>query len=101
MSGLCTGCPAAARKTDPENEIIRRFGVESIVQVPGPAGTAFRADVHGIHAGPVSKHSRWLMVEIGYSVLPVCALLYRPMRVRTPPQLDAYINQLLVHSGAS
>ena len=78
------------------DHIEQSFGLDSIHPVTGPAGTAFMVDVHGIHAGPIPTRKRRLMLAIGYSILPVFALLYEPMAVEPRPPVDKYINRLFV-----
>ena len=78
-------------------ELERRYGREAIVALTGPRGTSFIADTYGIHAGPVPLSRPRLMLEIGYSILPVYSLSYRPQRIAQAYGLNRYVNRLLVH----
>jgi hypothetical protein len=78
-------------------ELERRYGREAIVALTGPPGTSFIADTYGIHAGPVPLSRPRLMLEIGYSILPVYSLSYRPQRIAQAYGLNRYVNRLLVH----
>jgi hypothetical protein len=77
-------------------ELERRYGREAIVALTGPRGTSFIADTYGIHAGPVPLSRPRLMLEIGYSILPVYSLSYRPRRIAQAHGLNRYVNRLLV-----
>lgn len=78
------------------DDVERRYGRAAVVAITGPAGTSFVADTWGVHAGPVPSAKRRLMLEIGYSVLPVYALRYVPQRLPTRPAVDPYVNRLLI-----
>jgi hypothetical protein len=53
-------------------------------------------DMYGIHAGPIPTTSARLMLEVGYTILPVFALNYRPARMNPRPDVNRYINRLIV-----
>ena len=76
--------------------IERTFGLDSICPITGPAGTAFMVDVNGIYAGPIPIQRPRLMLKVGYSILPVFAMLYEPMAIEPRPAVDKYINRLFV-----
>lgn len=78
-------------------ELERRYGRDAIVSVTGPRGTSFVADTYGIHAGPVPLRRSRLMLEVGYSILPIFALRYRPQRIDRGHDLHPYVNRLLLH----
>ena len=84
-----------ARSID-EGFIKRTYGNNSIQTVLGRSGTTFIADTHGIHAGPVPTDEPRLMLEIGYSILPIFAFQYTPALIRTAPRVDGYINRLIL-----
>jgi hypothetical protein len=77
--------------------IDRTFGLDNIRPVTGPAGTAFMVDVNGIHAGPIPTRRPRLMLTVGYTILPVFAMLYKkPLTINSTPAVDKYINRLFV-----
>jgi hypothetical protein len=93
-SNRTTGTFRAARFADAAVE--RDYGREAIVAITGPRGTSFVADTYGIHAGPIPTAKPRLMLEVGYSVLPVFAIRYQPVALRPRPPVDAYVNRLLL-----
>ena len=78
------------------DDVKRTFGEDRIRPVTGPAGTAFMVDVNGVHAGPVPTSRPRLMLTVGYSLLPVFAMLYEPMSIEPRPSVEKYINRLFV-----
>jgi len=78
------------------DELGRDYGAENIQEIVGPAGTAFMADTYGIHKGTVPLAGPRLMLEAGFSILPIFALRYRPLDIRPRPVLDRYVNRLLL-----
>jgi hypothetical protein len=87
----------AARFSDAE--IAHKYG-DRAVTIQGPSGAMFMADTSGIHKGAPAIDAPRLMLEVGYTLLPVFALDYRPAPL-TPsrPDLDRYINRLIVQPG--
>jgi hypothetical protein len=80
-----------------ENGYVEKtFGRERITTIVGPAGTAFMGDMHGVHAGPIPSDTPRLMLEVGYTMLPVFALRYQPTSISPRPDIDRYINRLIV-----
>ena len=79
-----------------EQEITLNYGANALVAITGRAGTNFVMNGYGIHAGPLPAARLRLMLEIGYSVLPSFVLDYRPIRLDPRPNVDAYINRLLL-----
>ena len=77
-------------------DLERRYGSDAVIAVTGPRGTAFVADTYGIHAGPVPISRPRLLLEVGYSILPVFALQYRPRPIDHGQMLDPYVNRLLL-----
>lgn len=80
-----------------EAELERRYGRGAIIAITGGRGTSFIADTFGIHAGPVPLARPRLILEVGYSILPVFALDYRPRRIAGAEGLDPYVNRLLLN----
>jgi Phytanoyl-CoA dioxygenase (PhyH) len=80
-----------------ESDIVRRFGAQSVMSVVGPRGTMFVADTAGIHKGAVPSARPRLLLEVGYSILPVFAFDYQPERMDLPsPPRDRYVNRLIL-----
>lgn len=78
-----------------------RYGSENLASVTGPAGTAFIADTHGIHAGAVPTRQARLILQAQYSLLPVYALHYEPVVLAdAPAAADPYVNRLLYQVAA-
>jgi hypothetical protein len=76
----------------------KRFGRNAIQTITGPAGTSFVADTYGVHRGAVPSLKPRLILQAGYSLLPIFAFLYRPILVEWRPPVDAYVNRLLLAS---
>lgn len=81
-------------------EIERRYGRDAVWTITGPRGTAFIADTYGIHRGAVPLARPRLILQVQYSLLPVFALLYRPVAAEPRPGLDPYVNRLLLSTPA-
>jgi Phytanoyl-CoA dioxygenase (PhyH) len=77
-------------------EIRRRFGDDAATAVIGPRGTAFLADVYGIHQGTPPRAAPRLILQFQYSILPVYAFSYRPVAM-LPPTFDKYLFRLLAN----
>ena len=88
--------PPLFARTSSRAEIENRYGMERVTAITGRRGTAFFAETAGIHAGPVPATKPRLMLEIGYSVLPVFALRYMPLQDLRATMYDKYMNRLLV-----
>jgi hypothetical protein len=71
-------------------------GVESIINVTGPAGFGFAADTAGIHKGAVPLRSTRCMLQFQYSILPTYAYRYRPEPYSGTLELDKYVNRLII-----
>lgn len=78
-------------------EVTARFGADAMVPVTGARGTAFLADVYGIHRGAPPVSGPRLILQIQYSVLPIYAFAYRPVAAPLPEGSDPYMYRLLVH----
>lgn len=79
-----------------DESVERAHGVDSIVNVIGPAGFGFAADTSGIHKGAVPlRHARCLL-QLQYSLLPTYAYRYRPEPYNGSLSLDKYVNRLIV-----
>jgi len=77
-------------------EIEATYGPTSVATITGPAGTCFLADTYGIHRGAVPVSRPRLMLQVQYSLLPIFAFQYQPMAMEPRPQVDAYVNRLLL-----
>lgn len=82
-------------------DILRQYDEAAIHPVLGAAGTAFMADTYGIHAGAVPRGQPRLIVQAQYSVLPIYAFAYQPLPMALPPELDPYVNRLLLRPMAA
>ena len=88
--------PLFARRYSDE-EVADKYGKELCVTIEGPRGTMFLADTSGVHKGAAALTAPRLMLEVGYTVLPVYALDYHPKPLaRSVFGLDPYINRLIV-----
>jgi len=74
----------------------KAFGRDAIRVVTGAAGTAFLENSIGIHAGPMPISQPRLILQVGYTLLPRFALLYKPLEIESRPDIDKYINRLYV-----
>ena len=73
---------------------------ERVVRIKGPRGTMFLADTSGVHKGAPAIDGPRLMLEVGYTLLPVYAFDYRPVTLTRRLGLDKYINRLIVRPAA-
>lgn len=79
-----------------DESVERAHGVDSIVNVTGPAGFGFAADTSGIHKGAVPLRYARCLLQFQYSLLPTYAYRYRPEPYNGSLSLDKYINRLIV-----
>ena len=86
--------PLFARRYE---EVVDKYGKEVCVAIEGPRGTMFLADTSGVHKGAAALRGPRLILEVGYSLLPIHALDYHPEALaRRVFGLDPYINRLIV-----
>lgn len=78
-------------------EVTARFGADAMTSITGARGTAFLADVYGIHRGAPPVAGPRLILQMQYSVLPIYAFAYRPVAAALPEGSDPYMYRLLVH----
>lgn len=76
--------------------IEKEYGKDAAAAVLGPRGTAFMADTLGIHMGRPPDERPRLMLIAQYSLLPVYAFKYHPMALLPKPDVDPYVNRLIV-----
>ncbi len=80
-----------------DKDVVAKYGEWALVTMAGPRGTMFMADTSGIHKGDPARTGPRLMLEIGYTLLPVFAFDYQPVRMEQPlVGLDPYVNRLIV-----
>ena len=92
--------PIFARRYSDE-ELLARYGEKAFITIEGRRGTMFLADTSGVHKGAPALTGPRLMLEIGYTLLPVYCLNYHPARLtRRVFNLNPYINRLIVRSCA-
>jgi hypothetical protein len=77
-------------------DIDQSYGVDKIETVTGPRGTTFVADTFGIHCGVPPREKPRLILQVQYSVLPIYAFLYDPLKMDCPSPMDDYTNRLLI-----
>jgi hypothetical protein len=82
-----------------EQDLLRRYGAESVTRVLGARGTTFVADTLGIHCGLSPVRAPRLILQVQYSILPIYAFLYDPATLPTL-DVDVYCNRLLVRRHA-
>ncbi|MCG7359744.1 hypothetical protein MHZ93_00540 [Roseomonas sp. ACRSG] len=76
--------------------LVQAYGADKIQMVTGPAGTTFMADTHGIHMGVPPSATPRLILQVQYSLLPIFAFRYEPVKPAGQLQLDKYVNRLVV-----
>lgn len=76
--------------------IERKYGPDSTRMMLGRRGTAFMADTVGIHMGKPPTERPRLMLIAQYSLLPVYAFKYRPLALLPKPDVNPYVNRLIV-----
>jgi hypothetical protein len=90
-------------------EVERIWGSRSVCTIVGQQGTSFIADTYGLHCGAdtyglhcgvVPTARPRLIFEVQYSLLPVFAFLYKPVRMDVPQPVDPYINRLILHRAS-
>jgi len=82
-----------------EEELAKTHGEKAFVTIEGRRGTMFLADTSGVHKGAAALKGPRLMLEVGYTLLPVYAFDYHPVKLtRALSNLDPYINRLIVRS---
>ncbi len=77
-------------------ELGRDYGDVNIRTIVGPSGTAFVADIYGIHMGLPPALKPRLILQAQYSVLPIFAFLYQPVALPVRPAVDGYVNRLMI-----
>ncbi|MFO1060455.1 MAG: phytanoyl-CoA dioxygenase family protein [Dongiaceae bacterium] len=78
------------------DQLAARYGAAAIRDFTGPAGSALLADTYGIHRGGVPSTRPRLAFLAQYSLLPIFAFEYHPVRLARPPAVDRYVNRLLL-----
>ncbi len=88
--------PVTARRYS-DQEVAQKHGPQAQISVCGPRGTMFMADTAGIHKGSAVVKGSRLLLEVGYTLLPIYAMDYSPVALgRNWLNLDRYINRLIV-----
>jgi hypothetical protein len=92
--------PLFARRYSDE-DIANKYGEKAFITIEGRRGTMFLDDTSGVHKGAAALKGPRLMLEVGYTVLPVYAFNYHPVMLeRQLFSLDPYINRLIVRPCA-
>lgn len=93
--------PVTARRYS-DQEVAQKYGEDAQITVCGPRGTMFMADTAGIHKGAAVATGSRLLLEVGYTLLPIYAMDYSPVALaRNWLNLDRYINRLIVKPQAA
>jgi hypothetical protein len=88
--------PVTARRYS-DAEVAQKYGRDAQITVMGPRGAMFMADTAGIHKGAAVVTGSRLLLEVGYTLLPIYAMDYSPVALaRNRLSLDRYINRLIV-----
>jgi hypothetical protein len=88
--------PVTARRYS-DRDVVQKYGHEAQITVCGPRGTMFMADTAGIHKGAAVVKGSRLLLEVGYTLLPIYAMDYSPVALaRNWLNLDRYVNRLIV-----
>ena len=79
-----------------DQDVADRFGSEKVVTIVGPRGTAFMADMWGVHRGvPPSGRPR-LLFSCTYTMTPTSIYHYSPVAVAGGHAYDRYTNRLII-----
>lgn len=93
--------PVIARRYS-DREVAQTYGEAAQITMCGPRGAMFMADTAGIHKGASVASGARLLLEVGYTLLPIYAMDYSPVALaRTWLNLDRYINRLIVKPSAA
>ncbi|WP_170303635.1 phytanoyl-CoA dioxygenase family protein [Reyranella soli] len=88
--------PLFARRYS-DQDIADKYGEEAFITIEGRRGTMFMADTSGVHKGAAARKGPRLMLEVGYTLLPIYAFDYHPVTLtRQVLDLDPYVNRLIV-----
>jgi hypothetical protein len=79
-----------------DGDLVEKYGVEKFNVVTGPAGTTFLADTFGFHMGRVPTVRARLILQAQFSLLPIFAFLYNPVKIQPKSSLDPYVTRLLI-----
>jgi hypothetical protein len=77
-------------------QLEQEYGAETIETVVGPRGTTFLADTFGIHCGMPPLTRPRLILQVQYSVLPIYAFRYDPLKLPISSGENRYVNRLLL-----
>lgn len=88
--------PVNARRYS-DKEVVEKYGAKALITHYGPRGSMFMADTAGVHKGAAVQAGARLLLEVGYTLLPIYAMDYSPVPVsRKGFNLDRYVNRLIV-----
>ena len=73
-----------------------QFGREKVVTISGPRGTAFMADMWGVHRGVPPTLKPRLLFSATYTMTATSIYQYRPIEVQDGHLYDQYTNRLLI-----
>lgn len=79
-----------------DEEIIKNFKEENILEIKAEKGTAFLEDTYGFHKGVPPKSKVRLLFQVEYSLQPIFGYSYLPQKVEYQNNYDSYINRLFI-----
>jgi hypothetical protein len=94
VSGSPSVDRCTSRRRYSDEEVEEAFGKEAVTFLCGRAGQGFLVNTAGVHKGLVPEVGRRLVFMAEYSLLPILAHRYRPIRCPDLPPLDPYVNRL-------
>lgn len=87
-----------ARRPLPDDLVAKEFGVDNILRIVGPAGTAFLENSFGVHRGMPAASRPRLIFQILYALRPLIYSPRKPLVHRNGnpelARLDPYINRV-------
>jgi hypothetical protein len=96
IAGTHCECGRILARPYAHEDLARRYPHSAMRTFTGPAGSALLADTYGIHKGAAPQTRPRLAFLAQYSLLPIFALQYRPIRLVPRPPVDRYVNRLLL-----
>lgn len=82
-----------------EAQLHRDHAAENFRTFIGPAGTTFLCDTYGIHKGMPPIKAPRLIYQVQYSLLPIYAFEYDPVKIAGAANYNRYINRLMMREA--
>lgn len=83
-----------ARFTD--EEIYNKYHEKNILKITGEAGSTILENTFGLHKGQVAESKERMIFQVEYSLLPIGAYKYKPIKKHDVSSYDRYINRLFI-----